>query len=94
MKLSALKDQDIFVAEEKIGKIEDIYVNQNWQVTHFEIRFTKEAAHEILGAKMPIRNMLTISAIKEGNACCTYKGLEIKIAKSQLHLYLRPPEDT
>ena len=77
--------------EEKIGEIEDLYFDvQNWNIAHFEIRFTKEAAYELLGAKMPIRNMVVISALKEGNACCTFRGLEIGISKTQLHGCLRP----
>ena len=93
MKFSELRDRDVLVEDEKIGEIADLYFDvQKWKVTHLEIRFTKEAAYEILGAKMPIRNMVDILALKEGNACCTFRGLEIKISKTQLHSYLRPPE--
>ena len=53
---------------------------------------TKEAAFDILGAKTPIRNSLAISALRKGTACCTEDGLEIKLSKAQLHIYLRPPE--
>lgn len=94
MKFNKLRDQDVFAEDTKIGEIEDVYFDtKSWKVTHLEIRFTKEAAFEILGAKMPIRNKLDILSLKEENACCTYRGIEIKVTKKQLHSYLQPPEN-
>lgn len=93
MKFSELVDQAIFVDGEKIGEVKDFYFDaQNWEVSHLEIQLTSEAAFEILGARNSIRNMLARSALKEGNACCTRRGIEIKISKAQMHIYLRPPE--
>ncbi len=95
MKFSKLRDQEVFLQDEKIGHVEDLYFDpENWRITHFEIRFDKDAGYEILGSKMPIRNMVDISALKEGGACCTFRGLEIGISKTQLHEYLRPPIET
>ncbi|MEJ2272665.1 MAG: hypothetical protein P8X91_09385 [Candidatus Bathyarchaeota archaeon] len=51
---------------------------------------TKEAANEILGAKNAIRNRLAITALQKGKACCTNKGVEIKVSMKQLPIYLRP----
>ena len=91
MKFSKMIDQEVFAEDGKIGKIKDLFIDeQKWEVTHLEIQLTKEAANEILGAKTSIRNMLAISALRKGTACCTNRGIEIKLSKAQLHIYLRP----
>jgi hypothetical protein len=54
------------------------------------VKLTKEAAHEILGARTSITNTLAISALKEGKSCCNEKGLALDVTKAQLHIYLRP----
>jgi len=91
---SELKDQDVFVDNEKIGKVKDVAINTDeWKMTHLEIELTKEAAEEILGATYAVksvRNRLAISALEKGAACCTDKGVEIRVSKKQLHIYLRP----
>ena len=93
LKLGEIIDEDILVEGQKVGEIKDAYFDpETWEITHLEIQLTKEAAHEILGAITAIRNSLAVSALKEGNACCTQKGLELKVSKAQLHIYLRPPE--
>ena len=93
MKLRELIDEDIFVEGQKIGEIKDVYIDATeWEVTHLEIQLTKEAAKEILGARTPIRNSMAISALRKGTACCTENGIELKISKAQLHIYLRPTE--
>jgi len=93
VKFIDLIDEDVFAQGQKIGVVKDVYIDsEKWEITHFEIQLTKEAAFEILGAKTPIRNSLSISALRKGTACCTDKGIEIKFSKAQLHIYLRPPE--
>ena len=93
IKFSEIKEQEVFAQGSKIGEIEDLYIDpEKWDVTHLEIKLTKEAAYEILGAKTSIRNTLAISALKEGKACCNDKGLALDVSKAQLHIYLRPPE--
>lgn len=93
VKFNDLIDEDVFAQGQKIGVVKDVYIDsEKWEITHFEIQLTKEAAYEILGAKTPIRNSLSISALRKGTACCTEKGIEIKFSKAQLHIYLRPPE--
>jgi sporulation protein YlmC with PRC-barrel domain len=93
IKFSELLKQDIFTEGQRIGEIEDIFIDpETWEVSHLEIKLTKEAAHEILGAKTSINNTLAISALKEGKACCNEKGLALDVSKAQLHIYLRPTE--
>ena len=93
MKLSQLMKENVIAEGEKIGEIKDAYIDsEKWEMTHLEIQLTKKAAQEILGAKTSIRNSLAISALKKGTACCTNDGVEIKLSKAQLHIYLRPPE--
>jgi len=93
IKFSELLSQDVFTERQRIGEIEDIFIDpETWEVTHLEIKLTKEAAHEILGAKTSINNTLAISALKEGKACCNEKGLALDVSKAQLHIYLRPTE--
>ncbi|WNZ28615.1 MAG: hypothetical protein IAX21_08115 [Candidatus Bathyarchaeota archaeon] len=92
MKFNEIKDQDVLLQGKKIGHVENLYYDpKNWTITHFEIRFTKDAGYEILGSKMPIRNMVDISAVKKGKSCCTFRGLELDMTKTELHEYLRPP---
>jgi sporulation protein YlmC with PRC-barrel domain len=93
IKFSELLNQDVFAEGERIGVIEDIYIDQEtWEVSHLEIKLTKDAAHEILGARTSINNTLAISALKEGKSCCNEKGLALDVSKAQLHIYLRPTE--
>jgi sporulation protein YlmC with PRC-barrel domain len=93
LKLGEFIDQEVFIEGQKIGEIKDVYFDpENWQITHLEIQLTKEAAHEILGAKTSTRNSLAVSALKEGIACCTDDRVELKASKAQLHIYLRPHE--
>ncbi|MEJ2244117.1 MAG: PRC-barrel domain-containing protein [Candidatus Bathyarchaeota archaeon] len=93
MKFTDLINEDVFAQGEKIGEVKNVYVDpETWEITHLEVLLTKEAAYEILGAKTPIKNSLAISALRKGSACCTEDGIEIKLSKAQLHIYLRPPE--
>ena len=94
-KFSELNDQDVFVENQKIAKVKDVIIDTDeWKITHLIIELTKETAEEILGATPAITrsvlNTLAISSLEKGTACCTQKGLEIKVSKGQLHIYLRP----
>ena len=81
----------IYVEQLKFGEIKGIIIDpEKWELTHLEIELTKEAAKEILGAHSAMRNRLAISALKKGSACCTEKGVIIKVSKEQLNIYLRP----
>jgi hypothetical protein len=66
--------------------------SETWEVTHFEIQLTKEAANEILGAKVSIRNSLALSALGKESDWRNDKGTVLDVSKAQLHIYLRPPE--
>ena len=94
MNFSELMDQDVFVDNEKIAKVKDVVLDpEEWKITHFIIELNKEAAEEILGTTYAVKsvlNKIAISAFEKGMACCTDKGVEIKVSKKQLHIYLRP----
>ncbi|MBK5134090.1 PRC-barrel domain-containing protein, partial [Candidatus Bathyarchaeota archaeon] len=88
MKSKEFIDKDVFALDEKIGEVKEIEIDpEDWKVTHLEIQLTKEAANEILGAKIAIRNMLAISALEKGVARWTEQGLHLKVSKDQLHMY-------
>ena len=94
MNFSELKDQDVFVDNQKIAKVKDVVIDpENWKITHLVVELTKEAAEDILGASYAVKsvlNKIAISALEKGMACCTDMGVEIKVSKKQLHIYLRP----
>ena len=94
-KFSELADKDVFVENQKIAKVKDVVIDTDeWKVTHLILELTKEAAEEILGATpamtRSVLNTLAISALEKGTACCTPTGIDLKVAKGQLHIYLRP----
>jgi sporulation protein YlmC with PRC-barrel domain len=93
IKFSKILDQDVYVENEKIGQVKDVYMDcETWEVTRFEVQLTKEATREILGAKVSIRNSLSISALGKESDWCTDEGIMLEVSKAQLHIYLRPPE--
>jgi len=84
-------DKDVLVGEEKIGKVKGVIIDPvEWELTHLEVKLTKDAAKEIFGSKADSTNRLAISALRKGKACCTEKGVIIKVSKKQLNIYLRP----
>jgi sporulation protein YlmC with PRC-barrel domain len=94
-KFSELADKDVFVENQKIAKVKDVVIDTDeWKVTHLVLELTKEAAEEILGATpamtKSVLNTLAISALEKGTACCTPTGIDLKVSKGQLHIYLRP----
>jgi hypothetical protein len=94
MNFSELKGQDVLVDNQKIAEVKDLILDPvEWKITHLVIELTREAAEEILGASYAVKsvlNKIAISALEKGMACCTDKGVEIKVSKKQLHIYLRP----
>jgi hypothetical protein len=91
IKSADIINADLFVEDEKIGKIKGVIIDpEKWILTHLDVELTKEAANEILGAKTAIRNRLAIGALRMGKACCTQKGVNIKVSMKQLPIYLRP----
>ena len=84
-------NMDLYAENEKVGKVKGVIIDpEKWALTHLEIELSKEAAQQILGAKSAVRNRLSVSALQKGNACCTEKGVLIKVTKKQLPIYLRP----
>jgi len=91
MKIRELVDKDVFVEGAKIGKVKDVQIDpEEWKVTHLEVELTKETTRDVFGAKKAFSNMLAISALGKGSECCTNRGLELKVSKGQLNIYLRP----
>ena len=90
-KFSELKYKDVFVENQKIAKVKDVIIDTDeWKVTHLVVELNKKGAEEILGVAKNVLNTLAISALEKGTACCTPKGIEIKVSKGQLRIYLRP----
>jgi hypothetical protein len=82
---------DLLVNDKKIGKVKGVIIDpEEWKLTHLEVELKKDAAEEILGSKAKVRNRLAISALQKGKACCTEKGVSIKVSMKQLNIYLRP----
>ena len=92
MKSKEFMDKDVFVLDEKIGTVKEIGIDpEEWKVTHLEIELEKNIAESVLGAKKGgVRNMLAVSSLEKGVARWTDKGLQLKVSKDQLHMYLRP----
>jgi sporulation protein YlmC with PRC-barrel domain len=91
-KSKELLDKDVFVIDEKIGKVKEIEIDlDEWKITRLEIELEKDIAESVLGAKKGgVRNMLAISSLEKGAARWTDNGLHLKVSKDQLHMYLRP----
>ena len=96
MKSREFLDKDVFAEDEKIGEVKEIEIDpEEWKVTHLEVELEKDVAESVLGVKKGgVRNMLAISALKKGDARWTDKGLNLKVSKAQLHMYLRPVEES
>ena len=96
MKSREFLDKDVFAEDEKIGEVKEIEIDpEEWKVTHLEVELEKDVAESVLGVKKGgVRNMLAISALKKGDARWTDKGLNLKVSKGQLHMYLRPVEES
>lgn len=84
-------NMDLLVEDKKIGKVKGVMIDpEEWKLTHLEVELTKDAAKEIFGSKAQVSNRLAISALRKGKACCTEKGVTIKVSLKQLNIYLRP----
>jgi hypothetical protein len=96
MKSKEFLYKDVFAEDEKIGRVRELGIDpEDWKVTHLEIVLEQDIAESVLGAKKGgVHNMLAISALEKGVARWTDRGLNIKVSKSQLHMYLRPVDKT
>jgi sporulation protein YlmC with PRC-barrel domain len=96
MKMREFMDQDVFTLDEKIGEVKAVQVDpEEWKITHLEIELTKDVAESVLGTrKGGVRNMLAISALEKGVGRWTDAGLHLRVSKDQLHMYLRPVDES
>jgi sporulation protein YlmC with PRC-barrel domain len=96
MKSRDFLDKDVYAEDEKIGQVKEMEIDpKDWKVTHLEVELTKDVAESVLGAKKGgVRNMLATSALEKGVARWTDKGLNLKVSKAQLHMYLKPVVET
>jgi sporulation protein YlmC with PRC-barrel domain len=94
MESKKFMNADVYAQDEKIGTVKEIGINpESWDITHLDVQLTKDVAESVLGAKKRgVHNMLAISALKQGVARWTERGLNIKVSKAQLHMYLKPVE--
>jgi hypothetical protein len=93
LKSVEILNADVYVEDTNIGKVRGVIIDpEEWKLTHLEVELTKKAAKELLGADNAVRSKLAISALKKGTACCTEKGIVVKVSKKQLQIYLRPVE--
>jgi sporulation protein YlmC with PRC-barrel domain len=91
MNFSELREQDVFVDNQKIAKIKDVVIDpEEWKITHLVVELSRNAAEEILGVGKSVLNKIAISALEKGMACCTNKGVEIRVSMKQLRIYLSP----
>lgn len=96
MKYSELIDKNVYAEGVfNIGKVKDVIVDaEKWKVTHLEVELTKEASEQILGVKPALfggaRHKLAVSALEKGAACCTESGIDLKVSKAQLRIYIKP----
>jgi len=95
MKIGELFDKNVYCEGLNVGKVTNALVNmEELKITHLELELTKEASEQILGVTptmfRPAKNTLAISALADGSACCNENGINLKISKGQLPLYLRP----
>lgn len=86
-------NMDLYVDDMNIGKVRGVIIDpEEWKLTHLEVELNKEAARELLGTNNVVRNTLAVSALQKGKACCTEKGVIVKVSFKQLPIYLRPIE--
>lgn len=95
MKIGELLDKNVYCDGLNVGKVINALVSmEELKITHLELELTKEASEQILGVTpsmfRPAKNTLAISALADSSACCDEKGLNLKVTKGQLALYLRP----
>ena len=92
MRTNEFINRSVFALDEKIGTVKGIEVDpDDWRITHLEIELKKDIAESVLGAKKGgVRNMLNVAALEKGTGMWTEDGLHLKVAKDNLHMYLRP----
>ena len=92
LKFGDIIDKKIYAGDYFVGKVKDLYVDEEWKITHLEVELTKEAAKDLLGGISAIRNSLAISALEKWPDCCKNDQLQLCVSKAQLNIYHRPPK--
>jgi hypothetical protein len=92
LKYGELIDKKVYAKDYFVGKVKNLYFNEEWKITHLEVELTKEAARELFGAKTAIINQLAVSALGKWSDCCTNDQINLAVSKGQLNVYLRPPK--
>ena len=95
MKLGNLFQKNVYCQDLNVGKVINAHLSmEELKLTHLELELTKEGSEHIFGVTpsifKPSKNTLAISALAEGEACCTENRINLKVSKGQLSLYLRP----
>ena len=87
MKAREILDKRITCEDLPVGEVKEVVFDpEQWKITHFEVKLSKEAAELALGTrKGGIMNLLAVSAV--GRISETVK---LKVKKGQLRIYLSP----
>jgi hypothetical protein len=85
-------DKKVYAQDLFVGKVKDVYFDEDWKLTHLEVELTKEASKELFGAKNSFRNALAVTALGKWSECCKNDHLNLAASKGQLNIYLRPPK--
>jgi len=91
VKLLDVIEKMIFAQDFVLGKVTDVVIDpEDLKVTHLEVELNNKATKELFGAKKAFRNNLAVSALAEGAEAFSGRGIELKVSKGQLNIYLRP----
>ncbi len=81
----------VFAQDFVLGKVTNVLFDpEDLKISHLEIELNNKATSELFGAKKAFKNNLAISALKEGAQAFSGRGIELKVSKGQLNIYLRP----
>jgi sporulation protein YlmC with PRC-barrel domain len=92
LKFSEIIDKEVYTENYFIGKVKDLYFDEEWKISHLEVELTKEASKELFGAKTSFRNSLAITAVGKWSECCNNDRINLSVSMGQLNIYLRPPK--
>ena len=85
-----LTNRKVIVEDLVLGTIKEKVIDpKSWKITHLELKLSKKAADEVLGAKKRgIRNLLAVSALKSAQPDSA-GHVVVKVKKGQLPIYLK-----
>ncbi len=87
IKVREILDRRIICEDLMVGEVKEIMFDPDeWKITHFEVKLSKEAAELALGTrKGGIVNLLAVSAVGDIG-----QTINLKVKKGQLRIYLSP----